>query len=85
MNPETGHLKRLDKEMDAEAMKKLMDEGYERLSIEFDRATKQVLKGEDSGFVSLTSGGKLSKHAAKRRKELRKIRKQSRRCNRGKR
>ena len=76
MNPDTGHLKRLNKEI---------DEGYERLSNEYDRAVKQVLKGEDSGFVSLTSGGKLSKHAAKRRKELRKIRKQSRRCNRGKR
>ena len=84
MNPDTGEL-RVFEEMDEEAMRKMKDEGFERLTSEYDRAAKQVLKGEDHGFVSLTSGGKLSKHAAKRRKELRKTRRQSRRSNRGKR
>ncbi len=82
MNCETNEIRRFASEEDAQEMP---DNGFERLTEEYNRAAQSVLKGKDSGFVSFTSGGKLSKHAAKRRKELRKTRQQSRRNNRGKR
>lgn len=82
MNCETNEVRRFSNEED---MQKMLDEGFERLTKDYNRAAQSVLKGKDSGFVSFTSGGKLSKHAAKRRKELRKTRQQSRRSNRGKR
>lgn len=49
---------------------------------ELERAAMMKLAGKQEAQVSLTSGGKLSKWAAKKRKERRKMAKESRRGNR---
>lgn len=50
-----------------EKQKKYLDGlGYEELPPDMKRAAKHVLKDRASAFVSKSSGGKLSKYAAKR-------------------
>jgi ABC-type enterochelin transport system substrate-binding protein len=49
---------------------------------ELEHAAEAKLKGQDSAMVSLTSGGKLSKWAAKQRKAKRKAEQEARRKNR---
>jgi ABC-type enterochelin transport system substrate-binding protein len=58
------------------------EQGFEQIPPELESAAKKKLAGNDSAMVSLTSGGKLSKWAAKRRKEKRKMEKESRKRNR---
>jgi hypothetical protein len=55
--------------------------GYELVPNELERAAEKKLAGRNEATVSLTSGGKLSRWAAKKRKE--KMVKESRRKNRG--
>jgi hypothetical protein len=43
-------------------------DSYEELPKDLTHAAKVALRGKDSVFVSKTSGGKLSKYAAKRRR-----------------
>ncbi|HML23557.1 MAG TPA: hypothetical protein PKD09_18010 [Aggregatilinea sp.] len=59
-------------------------EGYIPIPPELNRAARRKLAGHSQATVSLTSGGKLSKWAAKQRKAKRKVAKDSRRKNRGK-
>jgi len=56
---------------------------YEQLPDELEPAAKAVLRGRNEAYVSRTSGGKLSKYAAKRRKEKRKQARAARKRNRG--
>ena len=74
MNIDTGHLKRLQAEGETE-VKKLMEElknmGYHEVPTELKGAAEKKLAGRDEAMVSLTSGGKLSKWAAQKRKERR--------------
>lgn len=66
MDTSTNHL--LSGE-EYEKQRKILDSyGYKELPYDMERAAKQVLKGQVSAFVSKTSGGKLSKYAAKRRR-----------------
>lgn len=60
----------------------LQERGYEPVPKELESAAKKKLAGKDEAYVSLTSGGKLSKWAAKQRKAKRKMQKESRRKNR---
>ena len=66
MQVETNHL------ISGDAMEKLSkfieDHEYEQLPEELQLAASLKLKGKDSAFISKTSGGKLSKYAAKRRR-----------------
>ena len=57
-------------------------QGFELLPQDLQHAAKTVLKGKPEATVSRTSGGKLSRHAAKRRKEKRKAARQARKRNR---
>lgn len=75
MNPSTGHLMRIREDWGREQMEYLEGQGYEPVPKE--------LAGRDEAMVSLTSGGKLSLWAAKRRKAKRKMAKESKRRNRG--
>ena len=77
MNPDTGHLKALDEET-----AKSLEEGYEKVPEELNRAARRKLNGRSDAHVSLTSGGKLSKWAAQKRKNRNKMAKQSRKANR---
>ena len=79
MNPDTGHLVRVDS---VEEMRRLAQAGYEPVQEELEGAAKRKLAGRKEAYVSLTSGGKLSRWAAKRRKAKRKMAKESRRRNR---
>jgi hypothetical protein len=74
MNPDTGHVVALGREPDrTELLAELARLGYEPVPASLERAAKAVLRGRQSAYVSPTSGGKLSKHmAARRRKERRK-------------
>ena len=56
--------------------------GYVPVPPELNRAAKRKLAGKDEAYVSLTSGGELSKWAAKQRKAKRKIAAESRKKNR---
>ncbi len=58
------------------------EQGYEPVPPELETAAKKKLAGKDEAHVSLTSGGKLSKWAAQKRKNKRKMAKASRRRNR---
>ncbi|KKN01523.1 hypothetical protein LCGC14_1126910 [marine sediment metagenome] len=66
MQVETNHL------ISGDEMEKLSkfieDHEYEQLPEELQLAASLKLKGKDSAFISKTSGGKLSKYAAKRRR-----------------
>lgn len=61
---------------------KVAELGYTKVPKELETAAKKKLAGKDEAFVSLTSGGKLSKWAAKQRKDKKKAAKLSRRKNR---
>ena len=75
MAPDTGHLVALSKGT-------LPPTGYELLPSEMNRAARRKLAGRDEAYVSLTSGGRLSKWAAGRRKAKRQMAKASRKRNR---
>ena len=83
MQIETGHLV-ADAKMQEflKELKREEVEKYKQVPEELESAAKKKLAGKDEAFVSLTSGGKLSKWAAKQRKEKAKMQKQSRRKNR---
>jgi len=55
---------------------------YEILPSELEHAARLVLKDRSEAKVSRTSGGRLSRYAAKRRKEKRKAAKAARKRNR---
>ena len=75
MSPNSGHLIDL-------AVHKL-EPGYEVLPDDLQGAARRALGGRSEAYVSKTSGGRLSKWAAGRRKEARrKMSKESRRRNR---
>ena len=81
MNCDTGELRKianLDEMFEAEK------EGFTRVPEELLDAAERKLKkaGNKRAFVSLTSGGKLSKFAAGERKKKRKMAKAARRKNR---
>jgi len=81
MNVDTNHLVALAarREKERDALRAL---DYERLPDELEPAAKAVLRGRSEAYVSRTSGGKLSKYAAKRRKEKRKQARAARKRNR---
>jgi len=66
-----------------ESLQKVKEVDYIPVPPELDRAAKLKLAGRNEAYVSLTSGGKLSKWAAKERKKRRKMAQESRRRNRG--
>jgi len=83
VNPDTGHLLKMDSELakklfgkpetTEKAMKKRMHAlGYQPVPKELENAAEKKLAGKDEAYVSLTSGGKLSKWAARQRKLKRK-------------
>ena len=95
MDINTGHLVSPEKfeEMQKEVMRKLTKEiaegsangpleDYQPVPKELEPAAKKKLASKDEAYVSLTSGGKLSRWAAKQRKAKRKAAKMSRRKNR---
>jgi len=95
VNPDTGHLLKLDSETarklfgeletteEAMKMKKRMYAlGYQSVPKELENAAEKKLAGKDEAHVSLTSGGRLSRWAAKKRKHRRKMARESRRRNR---
>jgi len=65
-----------------ELEKKAREAGYEPVPQELNKAAQKVLAGRPEAHVSLTSGGKLSKWASKKRKEKRKAVAASRKRNR---
>jgi len=86
MDINTGHLVSPEKfkemmenftEYEKEALK-----DYQPVPKELEPAAKKKLASKDEAYVSLTSGGKLSRWAAKQRKAKRKAAKQSRKKNR---
>lgn len=81
MNPYTGHLVAIPAEKEQEMLREMFDRGYEPVPPELKRAAHKKLAGRNEATVSLTSGGKLARWAAKKRKE--KMVKESRRKNRG--
>lgn len=74
MNIDTGRLIELT---DGEIPK-----GYTLVPTELNRAARRKLAGKKEAQVSLTSGGRLSRWAARQRKARRKMAKESRRRNR---
>ena len=79
MNTDTGELISAEKFARlAEEEKKKFTPVPERLS----RAARRKLAGKDQAMASLTSGGKLSRWAAKKRKAKRRATKLARRLNR---
>jgi hypothetical protein len=76
MNPSTGHLIKL---REGEPI----PPGYAYVPEDMVKAAAAKLAGQAEAVVSLTSGGKLSKWAAQKRKERRRAAKESRRRNRG--
>ncbi|MFZ3171935.1 MAG: hypothetical protein WA118_08150 [Carboxydocellales bacterium] len=83
MQPYTGHLMNTT-ELPTSRMAELMQMGYEPVPKELQSAASKKLAGKSEVTVSLTSGGKLSRWAAGKRKEKqqRKAVKESRRRNR---
>jgi aspartyl aminopeptidase len=81
MNPDTNHLKSLN-DVTNEMKEQLEGEGYEPIPEELNRAAKRKLNGNNEAYVSRNSGGKLSKWAAKKRKQKRKMAKAARKKNR---
>ncbi len=81
MNCDTGELRRMaNLEDEPEEFRKI----FTRVPEELEEAAKRKLNGSNRAFVSLTSGGKLSKFAAKERKKKRKAEKAARRNGRKK-
>lgn len=81
MNPDTGHLVALDGKTEKEILT-LKRDGYEPVPKRLSRAAIRKLNGKNEAQVSLTSGGKLSKFAAQKRKRKRKAQNKSRKANR---
>ena len=75
MNIDTNHLV-------AALRKEDLELGHEKLPSDLDRAARAVLKGRPEAYVSRTSGGKLSRYAAKQRKAKRKAARAARKRNR---
>ena len=70
-----------DNRLIAEMTEENAARGFESLPLDLEHAAKTALKGRPEITVSRTSGGKLSKHAAKRRKEKRKEARAARKRN----
>lgn len=81
MQPYSGHLVDLGGMPDSRR-EELHNDGYEPIPEDLREAAIRKLSGQKEATVSLTSGGKLSKWASKRRKAKRKIAEASRRGNR---
>lgn len=84
MHVETGHLVDMEKIVrEGKARDRTFEEaGYVPVPSWLNRAARKKLAGKAEAHVSLTSGGKLAKFAAQKRKAKRKIAKQSRRKSR---
>lgn len=89
MDVNTGHLisgeslKLYEKHLrELRELEKEPIQNYEPVPDELHLAAKKKLAGKDEAMVSLTSGGKLSKWAAKKRKEKRRMANQSKKANR---
>jgi len=74
VNVDTNHL--------IAALKQSDMPDYEKLPDNLAHAARTVLEGRSEAYVSRTSGGKLSRYAAKRRKEKRKEARNARKRNR---
>ena len=83
MNPSTGHLLAIGEGMPNREKRRMKASGYEPVPKELEAVAANKLAGQDEAYVSLTSGGKLSKWAASRRKAKRKMAQVSKRRNRG--
>lgn len=77
MDAYTGHLVRDINLIDEDRRK-----NYTPVPNQLNRAASQALAGKDETHISLTSGGKLSKFAASKRKAKRKQAAKSRKKNR---
>ena len=77
MNTDKNHLMDTS-ELTEDKLKSLLDNGYEEIPKELSRAAKRKLNGKKEAYVSFTSGGKLSRFAARKRKAKRKLQKTSR-------
>lgn len=75
MNPSTGHLVEL-------RYADVIPEGYVPLPDHLAPVARKALNGRSETVISLTSGGKLSKWAAGKRKERRRMARESRKANR---
>jgi hypothetical protein len=75
MSPNSGHLV-------TSLAKMTPGDSYELLPADLNGAARRALKGRDEAHVSLTSGGRLSKWAAGRRKARARMAKSSRKRNR---
>jgi len=80
MNTDTGHLV----DMNFDEMKRLYEKNtdYEPVPKNLRHAAGRKLNGKKEAMVSLTSGGKLSRWAASKRKKKRQMAKASRQANR---
>ena len=67
MNPDTNELIRFEYK---EELEKFFGKGFIQVPQHLERAAELTLGKNKSIFVSKTSGGKLSKWAAKKRKEM---------------
>lgn len=79
MNPDSMELKSFEEEKE---LKKALAKGFDVLPPKLTRAARRKLASRRSVTVSRTSGGKLSKWAAEKRKNRRAMAKASRRANR---
>lgn len=79
MNPSTGHL--IDPALYGGDHESLKEQGYEEVPEELRKAAIKKLNGKPEAYVSLNSGGKLSKWAKKKRNK-RRMSKASRKANR---
>ena len=78
MNPDTNELVRIGS---SEVMAELKEKGFIPLPKTLERAANLKLGKNKSAFVSKTSGGKLSKWAAKKRRERNEQKKMVEGCN----
>jgi len=89
MNTEIGHLINMNSQLakekfgnDIDLLKNALNQGYQPVPADLKEAATRKLNGQDEAFVSKTSGGKLSRWAAKQRKAKRKVTKEAKRRNR---
>jgi len=78
MNPDTNELVRPD---GYKEILKLYEKGFMPIPKSLERAARLKLGKKKSVFVSKTSGGKLSKWAAKKRRERAEQKKMVENCN----
>lgn len=81
MNPNTGHLIDTSGLLD-QKLREFIEQGYVLIPPELDREARRALRGKKGTHVSVTNQTKLAKFAAKKRKQRRKIAKESRQRNR---